>query len=267
MDSNESSEASSHRRGHPNKHSHTSVSPPTWTPSVGRATQRDADVDQQGRRDAFYTSRGHRPWRAQGSFSLPRLRSALWRRAGRPWCLTRRRSATARALSGRAAPIGLAQIRDNNRESRRRGEVLQRQVAVNAPLPDACAGALAGACDRPSRQPRTASSCSVDGTRGGFAIQRAVGTTADVCRDRLRRILGHQDGPEWLSAFHCRRRADWPAGRHGVPLAIYGVCAQARGVQASSSTAQRRDGRTCDPHSMVSASLPLPLALTLRAWP
>jgi len=41
-----------------------------------------------------------------------------------------------------------------------------------------------------------------------FAIQRAVGTTADVYRDRLRRILEHQDGPDWLDAFNARRRAD-----------------------------------------------------------
>jgi len=41
-----------------------------------------------------------------------------------------------------------------------------------------------------------------------FAIQRAVGTTADVHRDLLRRILEYQDGPDWLDAFNARRRAD-----------------------------------------------------------
>jgi hypothetical protein len=39
----------------------------------------------------------------------------------------------------------------------------------------------------------------------GFAIQRAVGATADVHRYRLRVILEHQDGPEWLDAFNRRR--------------------------------------------------------------
>lgn len=42
-----------------------------------------------------------------------------------------------------------------------------------------------------------------------FAILRAVGSTADVYRDRLRRILEHQDGPAWLDAFQRP-----PARRH-----------------------------------------------------
>lgn len=41
----------------------------------------------------------------------------------------------------------------------------------------------------------------------GFAIQRAVGMTADAFRDRLRVILEHQDGPDWLDAFNNRRAA------------------------------------------------------------
>ncbi len=39
----------------------------------------------------------------------------------------------------------------------------------------------------------------------GFAIQRAVGATADVYRTRLRVILEHQDGPDWLDALNRRR--------------------------------------------------------------
>lgn len=41
-----------------------------------------------------------------------------------------------------------------------------------------------------------------------FAIQRAVGATADVYRDRLRLLLEHQDGPDWLAAFNRRRCSD-----------------------------------------------------------
>lgn len=52
-----------------------------------------------------------------------------------------------------------------------------------------------------------------------FAIQRAVGTTADVYRDRLRRILEQQDGPDWLAAFNSRRRADMLGKGHGPPAA------------------------------------------------
>ena len=57
------------------------------------------------------------------------------------------------------------------------------------------------------------------GEEAAFAIQRAVGMTADVYRDRLRRILEHQDGPDWLSAFNARRRADMLAKGHGPPTA------------------------------------------------
>lgn len=52
-----------------------------------------------------------------------------------------------------------------------------------------------------------------------FAIQRAVGMTADVYRDRLRGILEHQDGPDWLAAFNARRRADMLARGQGPPAA------------------------------------------------
>jgi hypothetical protein len=52
-----------------------------------------------------------------------------------------------------------------------------------------------------------------------FAIQRAVGTTADVYRDRLRRVLEHQDGPHWLAAFNARRRADMLAKGQEPPAA------------------------------------------------
>jgi len=52
-----------------------------------------------------------------------------------------------------------------------------------------------------------------------YAIQRAVGTTADVYRDRLRRNLEHQDGPDWLAAFNARRRADMLAKGHRPPAA------------------------------------------------
>jgi hypothetical protein len=52
-----------------------------------------------------------------------------------------------------------------------------------------------------------------------FAIQRAVGTTADVYRDRLRRILEQQDGPDWLAAFNARRRADMLAKGQAPPAA------------------------------------------------
>ena len=55
------------------------------------------------------------------------------------------------------------------------------------------------------------------GEEVAFAIQRAVGTTADVYRDRLRRILEHQDGPDWLAAFNARRRADMLARGQGPP--------------------------------------------------
>ena len=55
------------------------------------------------------------------------------------------------------------------------------------------------------------------GEEAAFAIQRAVGTTADVYRDRLRRILEHQDGPDWLAAFNARRRADMLAKGQGPP--------------------------------------------------
>ena len=55
------------------------------------------------------------------------------------------------------------------------------------------------------------------GEEVAFAIQRAVGTTADVYRDRLRRILEHQDGPDWLAAFNTRRRADMLAKGQGPP--------------------------------------------------
>ena len=55
------------------------------------------------------------------------------------------------------------------------------------------------------------------GEEAAFAIQRAVGTTADVYRDRLRLILEHQDGPEWLAAFNARRRADMLARGQGPP--------------------------------------------------
>lgn len=48
-----------------------------------------------------------------------------------------------------------------------------------------------------------------------FAIQRAVGATADVYRDRLRLILERQDGPGWLEAFNRRRRVDMLA--KGLP--------------------------------------------------
>jgi hypothetical protein len=51
----------------------------------------------------------------------------------------------------------------------------------------------------------------------GFAIQRAVGATADAYRDRLRRILEHRDGPDWLDAFNRRRRADMLAKGQGPP--------------------------------------------------
>jgi hypothetical protein len=57
------------------------------------------------------------------------------------------------------------------------------------------------------------------GEEVAFAIQRAVGTTADVYRDRLRRILEHQDGPDWLDAFNARRRADMLARGQGLPAA------------------------------------------------
>ena len=55
------------------------------------------------------------------------------------------------------------------------------------------------------------------GEEAAFAIQRAVGTTADVYRDRLRLILEHQDGPDWLAAFNARRRADMLARGQGPP--------------------------------------------------
>ena len=55
------------------------------------------------------------------------------------------------------------------------------------------------------------------GEEVAFAIQRAVGMTADVYRDRLRRILEHQDGPDWLAAFNARRRADMLAKGQGPP--------------------------------------------------
>ena len=55
------------------------------------------------------------------------------------------------------------------------------------------------------------------GEEVAFAIQRAVGTTADVYRDRLRSILEHQDGPDWLAAFNARRRADMLAKGQGPP--------------------------------------------------
>jgi hypothetical protein len=51
----------------------------------------------------------------------------------------------------------------------------------------------------------------------GFVIQRAVGATADAYRDRLRSILQHQDGAEWLDAFNRRRRADMLAKAQGPP--------------------------------------------------
>jgi hypothetical protein len=55
------------------------------------------------------------------------------------------------------------------------------------------------------------------GEEAAFAIQRAVGMTADVYRDRLRRILEHQDGPDWLAAFNARRRADMLGKGQGPP--------------------------------------------------
>jgi hypothetical protein len=55
------------------------------------------------------------------------------------------------------------------------------------------------------------------GEEAAFAIQRAVGMTADVFRDRLRRLLEHQDGPDWLAAFNARRRADILAKGQGRP--------------------------------------------------
>jgi hypothetical protein len=57
------------------------------------------------------------------------------------------------------------------------------------------------------------------GEEAAFAIQRAVAMTADVYRDRLRRILEHQDGPDWLAAFNARRRADMLAKGQGPPAA------------------------------------------------
>lgn len=51
----------------------------------------------------------------------------------------------------------------------------------------------------------------------GFAIQRAVGATADVFRDRLRLILEQRDGADWLDALNRRRRADILANGHGPP--------------------------------------------------
>jgi pyruvate/2-oxoglutarate dehydrogenase complex dihydrolipoamide acyltransferase (E2) component len=41
-----------------------------------------------------------------------------------------------------------------------------------------------------------------------FAIQRAVGATADAYRDRLRDILERQDGPGWFDAYNERRCRD-----------------------------------------------------------
>lgn len=52
-----------------------------------------------------------------------------------------------------------------------------------------------------------------------FAIQWAVGSTADVYRDRLRAVLEHQDGPAWLDAFNACRRADKLSKGHGPPAA------------------------------------------------
>ena len=57
------------------------------------------------------------------------------------------------------------------------------------------------------------------GEEAAFAIQRAVGMTADIYRDRLRRILEHQDGPDWFAAFNARRRADMVARGQGPPAA------------------------------------------------
>lgn len=52
-----------------------------------------------------------------------------------------------------------------------------------------------------------------------FAIQRAAGATADVYRDRLRLILEHQDGRDWLEALNRRRLAAMLAKGHGPPRA------------------------------------------------
>jgi hypothetical protein len=51
--------------------------------------------------------------------------------------------------------------------------------------------------------------------------------TADVYRDRLRRVLEHQDGTDWLSAFNARRRADMLARGQGLPVTYASLEARA----------------------------------------
>ncbi len=107
----------------------------------------------------------------------------------------------------------IAAIRKAARSQARRSAAKQRPVTDDA-VPHATTAA-----DASKTSPSYEFVQRRRGEEAAFAIQRAVAMTADVYRDRLRRILEHQDGPDWLAAFNARRRADMLAKGQGPPAA------------------------------------------------
>lgn len=107
----------------------------------------------------------------------------------------------------------IAAIRKAARSQARRSAAKQRPVTDDA-VPHATTAA-----DASETSPSYEFVQRRRGEEAAFAIQRAVAMTADVYRDRLRRILEHQDGPDWLAAFNARRRADMLAKGQGPPAA------------------------------------------------